>query len=74
MGVWNEEKNALKNAPSKYQVHTNDDYLITIDKLNHPYRTYNICESLLKRGYKDEHIKMVLGDNFKRALIEIFTD
>jgi len=62
----------LENAPAKYQCHTNEDFLITIDKLNHPHRTYDIAEGLLKRGYKDEHVKMVLGENFKRALIEIF--
>lgn len=65
-------KNRLDNAPAKYQTHTNEDYLLTIEGLNHPFRTYDIAEGLLKKGYSDEHIKMVLGDNFKRVLIEIF--
>ncbi|WP_168796408.1 dipeptidase [Flagellimonas onchidii] len=65
-------KNRLDNAPAKYQVHTNEDYLLTIEGLNHPYRTYDIAEGLIKRGYKDDHIKMVLGDNFKRVLGKIF--
>jgi membrane dipeptidase len=67
-------KSRMDNAPAKYQVHTNEDYLLTIEKLNHPYRTYDIVEGLLKKGYKDAHIKMVLGDNFKRVLLEIFKD
>ena len=67
-----QRKARLEGAPAKYQTHTNKDFLITIDKLNHPYRTYNIAEGLLKLGYKDEHVKMVLGDNFKRVLIQIF--
>ncbi len=67
-----QRKARLENAPAKYQTHTNKDYLLTIDKLNHPHRTYDIAEGLLKKGYKDEHIKMVLGDNFKRVLTQIF--
>ena len=65
-------KSRLENAPAKYQTHTNEDYLLTIEGLDHPYRTYDIAEGLIKKGYKDEHIKMVLGENFKRVLIEVF--
>lgn len=65
-------KMRLENAPAQYQTHTNEDYLLTIEGLNHPYRTYDIAEELIKKGYKDEHVKMVLGDNFKRVLIEVF--
>ena len=65
-------KSKLTNAPAKYQTHTNEDYLLTIKGLNHPHRTYDIAEGLLKRGYKDEHVKMVLGENFKRVLMNIF--
>ncbi|MFA8342662.1 MAG: dipeptidase [Rhodothermaceae bacterium] len=65
-------KSRLENAPAKYQTHTNEDYLLTIEKLNHPFRTYDIAEGLLKIGYTDTQIKMVLGENFKRALKEIF--
>ncbi len=65
-------KQRLENAPNKYQTHTNKDYLLTIERLNHPHRLYDITESLIGRGYKDEDIKKVLGNNFQRALIEIF--
>lgn len=65
-------KNRLENAPAKYQTHTNKDYLLTIEGLNHPYRTYEIAEGLIKKGYKDEDIKKVLGNNFKRVLTQIF--
>ena len=47
-------KNRLGNAPKKYQIHTNEDYLLTIEKLNHPHRTYDIAEGLITKGYKDE--------------------
>ena len=65
-------KKRLENAHPKYQCHTNENYLISIEGLNHPFRTYDIAEGLLKKGYSDDHIKMVLGENFKRVLIEIF--
>lgn len=73
---WSKEmrKSRLESAPPKYQVHTNDEYLLSIEGLNHPYRTYDIAEGLIKRGYNDEHVKMVLGNNFQRALLEIFKD
>lgn len=65
-------KNRLENAPAKYQTHTNKDYLLTIDGLNHPYRTYDIAEGLIKKGYSDEAVKKVLGNNFQRVLMQIF--
>jgi len=65
-------KERLEKAPKKYQTHTNSDYLLTIDKLNHPHRVYDIAESLINKGYKDDDIKKVLGGNFQRALIDIF--
>ena len=40
-------KNRLENAPPKYQTHTNEDYLLTIEKLNHPNRLYDMVEGLL---------------------------
>lgn len=65
-------KSRLENAPAKYQTHTNDDYLLTIEGLNHPFRTYDIVEGLIKRGYSDQHITMIMGGNFERALKNIF--
>ena len=66
-------KSRLENAPKKYQTHTNSDYLLTIEGLNHPHRTYDIVEGLIKRGYKDSDIQLVLGGNFERVLKKIFT-
>lgn len=71
-GEYEWRKSRLDNAPKKYQTHTNEDYLLTIEKLNHPHRTYDIAEGLIKRGYKDEDIKKVLGENFQRVLMQIF--
>lgn len=71
-GAYEWRKKRLENAPAKYQTHTNDEYLLTIEGLNHPYRTYDIAEGLLKRGYKENDIKKVLGENFQRVLMTIF--
>ena len=65
-------KKRLEKAPLKYRCHTNKEYLLTIEKLNHPNRIYDIADGLIKRGYKDDEIKMILGNNFKRVLLEIF--
>jgi len=70
--AWRKER--LTKAPGKYQVHTNAEYMLTIEKLNHPHRTYDIAEGLLKKGYSDTDVMKVLGNNFKRVLSEIFID
>ncbi len=64
-------KRTLLNAPSKYKVHINDKYQISIEGLNHPKRFFNIAEGLIRNGYTDKHIKLILGGNFKRALKSI---
>ena len=66
-------QNTLENAPPKYKVHTNENYQIGIDELNHPMRIFDITEGLLRRGYSDDHIRLVLGGNFERALTETWT-
>lgn len=56
----------------KYRMHTNDQYLVGIEGINHPKRTYDIVEGFIRRGYSDATIKMILGGNFLRASKEIF--
>ena len=62
----------LQNAPKKYKTHTNEDFLISIEGLNHPKRTFDVVEGLLKRGYRDGDIKKILGNNFIRVLSKIW--
>jgi len=45
---------------------------IDIEGLDHPQKMYDLTESLIRRGYTDEHIQAILGNNFKRALGEIW--
>lgn len=40
--------------------------------LNHPRRMYDLVEGLLRRGYTNGHIELILGGNFRRALSQIW--
>ena len=42
------------------------------DGFDHPKRIFDLTESLIRRGYSDDHIGMILGGNFKRVLGDIW--
>jgi len=67
-------KRRLKDAHPKYKTHTNERYQLSIDGLNHSRRTFDVAEGLIRRNYSDDQIKLVLGENFKRVLKNIFMD
>ncbi len=46
---------------------------IDMDEMPTQKRTYLLTEGLIRRGYSDDDIKLMLGDNFKRVLQEIWT-
>jgi membrane dipeptidase len=43
-----------------------------IADLNHPRRMYDLTEGLIRRGYTNRHIELILGGNFQRVLSEIW--
>lgn len=43
-----------------------------IEGLNHPKRMFDLTEGLIRRGYSDAQIGLILGGNFARALGEIW--
>lgn len=45
---------------------------IDIDGFNHPTKTYDLTEALIRRGYGDDHIGLVLGGNFRRLLGQVW--
>jgi membrane dipeptidase len=45
---------------------------IDIEGIDHPQRMFDITEGLLRRGYSDDDIRLVLGGNFQRVLREIW--
>lgn len=45
---------------------------IDTDGFDHPKRMYDLTEGLIRRGYSNEDISLILGGNFKRALADIW--
>jgi membrane dipeptidase len=45
---------------------------IDIEGLNHPRKMYDLTEALIRRGYSDDNIRAILGENFRRVLGEIW--
>jgi membrane dipeptidase len=43
-----------------------------IPGLNHSNRIYELTEGLLRRGYTNAHLSLILGGNFQRALQQIW--
>lgn len=48
-------------------------YRADIGGLNHPQRIYALTDGLIRRGYSDTSIRLILGENFRRALTEIWS-
>lgn len=46
---------------------------IDIEGVDHPKRVFDLTEGLIRRRYSDADIRLVLGDNFRRVLKEIWT-
>jgi len=45
---------------------------IDIEGLDHPQKMYDVTEALIRRGYSDDNIRAILGENFRRVLGEIW--
>lgn len=45
---------------------------IDIEGLDHPRKIYDLTETLIRRGYGDDNIRAVLGENFRRVLGDIW--
>ncbi|MBL7865626.1 MAG: membrane dipeptidase [Cyclobacteriaceae bacterium] len=56
----------------KYRMHTNDQFLVGIEGIDHPRRTYDIVEGFIRRNYSDTTIRKILGGNFTRAAKQIW--
>jgi membrane dipeptidase len=57
---------------SRYQYHEDPDGAITIKGLNHSQRGFDLTEGLIRRGYTDQQIALVLGGNAMRVLRTIW--
>ena len=45
---------------------------LDVEALDHPRRMYDLAEGLVRRGYSDRDIELVLGGNFARVQKELW--
>lgn len=45
---------------------------LDVEGLDHPRRMYDLAEGLVRRGYSDRDIELILGGNFARVLAEVW--
>jgi membrane dipeptidase len=58
----------LAGMDAKYHAHHRE----AVEHLDHPKRIYDLTDGLIRRKYTDEHIRLVLGANWRRVLTEIW--
>jgi len=58
----------------RYKLHQDaaGNRLLTIAGLDHPKRSYDLVEGLIRRRYTDEHIRLILGGNARRVMAAIW--
>ncbi|HUA84729.1 MAG TPA: membrane dipeptidase [Bryobacteraceae bacterium] len=59
----------LASMDARYHAHHRE----AVEHLDHPKRIYDLTDALIRRGYTDEHIRLILGENWRRVLTEIWT-
>jgi membrane dipeptidase len=59
----------LAGIDAKYHAHHRE----AVEHLDHPKRIYDLTDGLIRRKYTDEHIRLILGENWRRTLSEIWT-
>jgi len=58
----------LAGMNPKYRVHHRE----AVERLDHPKRIYDLTEGFIRRKYTDEHIRLILGENWRRVLAEVW--
>lgn len=62
-------KNLLANADPRYRVHGEHEIVVG---LQGPNRMNVLAAALMRRGYTDDQIRLVLGENWARVLKEVW--
>jgi membrane dipeptidase len=62
-------KNMLTKADARYRVHGDHEI---VAGLTGPTRMYELTAALVRRGYTDEQVRLVLGGNWARVLAQIW--
>ena len=60
--------NILQRADKRYRVHKRE----AVGDLAGEKRMYVLTEALVRRKYTDEQIRLILGENWRRALASIW--
>ena len=58
----------LASADTRYRVHARE----AVADLDHPLRFFTLADALLRRGYTNDQIKLVIGGNFQRVLSSVW--
>ena len=56
----------------RYHFHAGADGKLAVPGLDHPKRTYDLAEGLIRRKYSDADISLMLGGNWRRVLSAIW--
>jgi len=59
----------LAGVDAKYHAHHRE----AVEHLDHPQRIYDLTDGLIRWKYTDAHIRLILGENWRRVLSEIWT-
>ncbi len=62
-------KSILASADKRYRIHGTHEVVAGMEG---PNRMWELCAALVRRGYTDEHVRLVLGGNWARVLKEIW--
>jgi membrane dipeptidase len=62
-------KELLAKADPRYRVHGQHEIVMGLEGRN---RMYELTAALVRRGYTDDHVRLVLGGNWARVLKEVW--
>src|SRR3970282_300948 len=68
-----QSKDDWERTGGRYREQYRFRHKIDMDEMTQPKRTYLLTEGLIRRGYKDADVALILGGNFQRVLSEIWT-
>jgi len=57
---------------ARYGFHSGENGQIAVDGLGHPKRMFDLADGLIRRGYSDADIRLILGGNAVRVLRAIW--
>ena len=62
----------MRETPNwdRYRLHKDEkgQWMLTIRGLDHPRRMFDLTEGLIRRGYSDQNIRLILGGNWRRVM------